>query len=81
MISKNNWEITILFDILSGDFMSYVDQFGDFMSGDFMSGDFSTGYRNNNLVGTKHEKAFQKLKDSIQLLKFKTSYDFLIIEG
>ena len=45
MISKNNWEITILFDILCGDFMSYVDQFGDFMSGDFMSGDFLTGYQ------------------------------------
>ena len=27
---------------LPGDFMSYVDQFGDFMSGDFMSGDFLT---------------------------------------
>ena len=30
---------------LAGDFMSYVDQFGDFMSGDFMSGDFLTWIR------------------------------------
>ena len=28
---------------LPGDFMSYVDQIGDFMSGDFMSGDFMSG--------------------------------------
>ena len=42
---KKYWEISILLDILSGDFMSYVAQIRDFMSGDFMSGDFLTGYR------------------------------------
>ena len=50
MISKKYWEINILFYILSGDFMSYVDQFGDFMSGDFMSGDFLTGYQLTDVV-------------------------------
>ena len=33
------------FIFLAGDFMSYVDQFGDFMSRDFMSGDFLTWIR------------------------------------
>ena len=42
---KKYLEINILLDILSGDFMSYVAQIGDFMSGDFMSGDFLTWIR------------------------------------
>ena len=42
---KKYWEINILLDILSGDFMSYVAKNRDFMSGDFFTG-YLFGYLN-----------------------------------
>ena len=39
--------------------MSYVDQFGDFMSGDFMSGDFLTGYPVLYIAREQHIRSLQ----------------------
>ena len=75
MISKNIWEINILCDILSGDFMSYVDQFGDFMSGDFMSGDFSTGYQPRNILFAVNELVVDLSRSMVATL----SHSYIII--
>ena len=77
---KNNWEIKILFCIMSGDFMSYVDQFGDFMSGDFMSGDFLTGYHVQDLtfawkcIIAQYPKRYRIISRYVYILLSTTEY-------